>query len=110
MALLLLFRFVVFHVNHGAADEARGKQHQGSVCIDRKGLRDFLKILALRVFPANAHADLHQHSLTAPLGARVGRHILDLSHAASPKLNYTRLARIVEDIPAVGIQRGNRVS
>jgi hypothetical protein len=40
----------------------------------------------------------------------VPRHILDLNHATSPKLNYTCLAPIVEDIAPIGIQSGNRVS
>src|ERR1700756_2888335 len=54
MALLFLFCFVVLHVYHGAADEARGEQYQASVGIDRKSLRVFLEVLALRILAANA--------------------------------------------------------
>jgi hypothetical protein len=80
------------------------------VGIDGQSFCEFLEVHSLTVLPAYADRDLHQHPLTASPSSRVYGCIQDLSHATSPKHNYTRPDGIVEDIPAVGIQRGNRVS
>src|SRR5260370_4963905 len=44
MALLFLFRFVVLHVNHGAAGEASSEQDQRPVGIYVQSFREFLAI------------------------------------------------------------------
>jgi hypothetical protein len=110
MALLFLFRFIVLHVNYSPAGEARGEQDQSPVGIDRQSFCEFLEVHSLTVLTSYADRDLHQHPLAAPPSSRMYGCIRDLSHATSPKLNYTWLLGIVEDIPAVGIQSGNRVS
>jgi len=71
VALLFFFCFVMPHMNHGAADKTSGKQNQSSVGVNGQSLREFLELLTLRVFPAHADADLHQHALAAALGARM---------------------------------------
>ena len=110
MALLFLFRLVVPHMNHGATDETSGKQNQCSVGINGQSLREFLELLTLRVLPAYADADLHQHALTAALSARMRRCTRDLSHTTSLQNNYTRRNRIVESIAVCRMQSGYGVS
>src|SRR6266567_2334708 len=63
VALLLLFRLVVLHVDHGAADHARIEQYQRAMRIDGESLAHFLEILALGVLAANPDAHLHEHAL-----------------------------------------------
>src|SRR6267154_2522684 len=65
VALLFLFGLVVLYVDHGTVGEASGKQNQGPVGVDGKGLREFLEIFTLSVLAAQPNRDLHQHPLTA---------------------------------------------
>lgn len=110
MALLLLLGFVVPHVNQAAADEASGKQNQGSVSVDGQSLREFLEVLTLNVCAAYADWNLHEHALTASPGAGVRRGIRDLSHTTSLQNNYTRRKEIVEGLSAREFQREYRES
>jgi hypothetical protein len=52
MALLLLFRFVVPHVDYRAAGDSSGKQNQGPMGIDGQSFGEFLEVPTLSVLSA----------------------------------------------------------
>src|SRR5260370_2193055 len=91
MALLFLFRFVVLHVNHGAAGEASREQDQGPVGIYGQSFREFLEIDTLSALPAYADGHLHQHALTAAPSSRTRGCIRDLSHATSLQIQKSTI-------------------
>jgi len=107
VALLFFFRFVVPYVHYATAGHARGKQNQSSVGVNGESLREFLEVLTLRIFPAHADANLHEHALTAASCSCVNRGMRDFGHATSLQINYTRQKRIVERFSGGSIQTEN---
>ena len=98
MALLLLFRFSVAHVNRAAAGDASGEQNERSMRVNRESFGEFLEVGSLSILPAYADRDLHQHPLAAAPRACVRGCVRNLSHTTSLQHNYTRCGRIVESI------------
>src|SRR5262245_5274306 len=63
VALLLFFGVVVAELERTAAGDARMEQDQRAVRVDRKGIRSFTEVFALRVVAGHLYADLHQNPL-----------------------------------------------
>src|SRR5215467_2688857 len=87
-ALLFLFRLVVPHVHHTAADNARVEEHERTVRVDRERFRYLLKILPLGILAANADAHLHEHALAAAAGSGMCVWCGNLRHA-NPRFETT---------------------
>src|ERR1700682_1461407 len=80
VAFLLLLRALVLEQNLAAAGEPRRQQNQGTVGVDGQRFGLFLDGFSLGIGGANAHGDLHQHTLAATPGYR---RVRDLSHTTS---------------------------
>jgi hypothetical protein len=65
VALLFLLRPFVLHLNLASTGHTRAYQNESAVGVDGKSFRIFLKLFALRVFPANMDGHLHQYTLAA---------------------------------------------
>lgn len=69
VALLLLEGFLVLDANCRAAGDTRLKKHQRAMCANGEGFGLLVEGSALCVRAAKADRNLHQHALTAALGA-----------------------------------------